>query len=477
MRARYILPLVILTFVTAQAVAQTAGKRPVIIIPGITFSKIVDPAGKTVWFNVKRSKTDDLRLPMTSRVLSRNRDTLRPKDIIREVKLPVLPDLEFYKGLLDALEGHGYTEAQWTNAKASDVFYVFPYDWRHDNVETAHLLVKQMLAVKRALKRPDLKFDIMAHSMGGLVARYAAMYGLTDLPPEGRAPVPNWSGAAHIDKLMMFGTPNEGSFGVFDALLNGYPLIFRRNLPFVDDLTAQDLLSMPAAYQLMPHGGSARFLDENLQPIKVDLYDPETWIKYGWGAIVDPKFLGKLKDADRLAVKNKKIKPEKPDKDAGVDDRLTSQTTYAQVRSFFASALGRAKLFHRALNVTVTRSPIELYAYGGNCDPTLDAAVLVFDRAENRWDTLLDARDIKTSAGTEIKKDAVKAALFVMGDNRVTEGSLLAAAKTTTAGKAEFTGGKFPLKLSLFTCAPHNKLFLDKVTQDSFLKALAGERR
>ena len=28
----------------------------------------------------------------------------------------------------------------------------------------------------------------------------------------------------------------------------------------------------------------------------VDIYDPETWMKYGWGELSDPKFLSKLKD-------------------------------------------------------------------------------------------------------------------------------------------------------------------------------------
>src|SRR6188768_3619430 len=73
--------------------AQATGKNPVIIIPGVTGSELINTrTGKTVWFSVKRDKDDDLRLPMTSPVLPRNRDGLVATDIIREVKLKVLPD-------------------------------------------------------------------------------------------------------------------------------------------------------------------------------------------------------------------------------------------------------------------------------------------------------------------------------------------------------------------------------------------------
>ncbi|MBP7474337.1 MAG: hypothetical protein KA810_03680, partial [Pyrinomonadaceae bacterium] len=256
--------------------AQATGKPPIIIIPGISGSQLVNPAtNKAVWFSVKRDKDDDLRLPMTSSILSRNRDSLQAQDIIRKVELPVLPDVEVYQTLIDSLKERGYTEATWNNPKATDVFYVFAYDWRRDNVESAQLLMQKMTDAKRRLRTPNLKFDILAHSMGGLVARYAAMYGSADLSRNG-SPVPTWAGAAHIDKLMMFGTPNEGAFSAFDTLLNGYPIVANRDLPFVDDPRPEDVMTNPSVFQLIPHQNSARFLDENLQPLTVDIYNVDT---------------------------------------------------------------------------------------------------------------------------------------------------------------------------------------------------------
>jgi hypothetical protein len=312
--------------------------------------------------------------------------------------------------------------------------------------------------------------------MGGLVARYAAMYGAADLPPEGRKPVPSWAGARHINKIMMFGTPNEGSFDAFTGAINGSTVVSMRNLPFIDDFRPEDVISSPALFQLMPHQTVVRFLDENLQPLKVDLYNPKTWQNYGWGAINDSKFLSKLKDAARLAAKDKDIKPEKLRKGASFDDRILSQTTSAQARAFFATVLSRAKRFHLALDAPTQKSPVELYAFGGNCQQTLDAVILMRNDKKDQWITITDARDIKTSSGREIKKDEIKAVMFTLGDGRVTRRSLLAESEESKGGTEELVKTVFPLKSSLFACGLHTQLFLEKTIQDSFLSALVIEK-
>ena len=51
--------------------------------------------------------------------------------------------------------------------------------------------------------------------MGGLIARYAAMYGDADLPADDVSLKPTWAGAADINKIIMLGVPNEGSADAF----------------------------------------------------------------------------------------------------------------------------------------------------------------------------------------------------------------------------------------------------------------------
>src|SRR5687767_8674260 len=211
--------------VFSQAPAKPAtGKIPVIVIPGITGSTLYNKkTNKEVWFKLTRPKDDDIRLPIGPD-LGKNRDLLEARDIVRGVRIAsFLPEIEIYERLIYFLEVNGgYKEAVWEDPGKNghqDTFYVFPYDWRRDNVENARLLVNRIEKLKAKLKKPNLKFNIVAHSMGGLIARYAAMYGDVEIPPGD--PIATWAGAKHLDKIFMLGTPNDGSILALRANLGG----------------------------------------------------------------------------------------------------------------------------------------------------------------------------------------------------------------------------------------------------------------
>ena len=455
--------------------SNSTGKHPLIIIPGISGSQIISTkTNKPVWFtfNFSRDEEDDLRLPMSTN-FRQDTDTLTAGDIIREVKLPgilkVLPEIGVYGDALKAIEDKGYTEGDWNNPKAEDVYYVFGYDWRRDNVENAQLLINKIEALKTKLKRPDLKFNLIAHSMGGLIARYAAMYGKADLSPSKRLPNPTWAGAAHINKILLFGTPNEGSFSAFEVLTKGYSIAGRK-LPFVRDLAPDDVFSIPSVYQLLPTNETTTFLNENLKPIPVDLYNPQNWIKYKWGAIGDEKFLGKLKDAATIPG----IKPNDW-KVKNIDDRILADTTYAQAKAFLAAALSRAVLFHRALNVSIRKSPIDIFAYGSECEQTLNAVVLSYDEKHKEWNTITEPEKIKTSRGVEFSKEQVAKAIYADGDGRVTRRSFLTELKSPVKTSKTVAQTIFPIKSSFFFCSEHQKLLSDQTIQSNYLTALAAE--
>ncbi|MEP6924590.1 MAG: hypothetical protein ABI954_09000 [Pyrinomonadaceae bacterium] len=140
----------------SQNIVAQIGKRPVIIIPGVTGSQLVNSeTGEKVWFTFSRAKTDDLRLPMSPN-LAKNRDKLIATDMLREIKLPsIIPDIQIYGKALESLTAKGYAEATWDNPQATDVFYVFAYDWRRDNVESAQQLIHQINAVKVKINLND----------------------------------------------------------------------------------------------------------------------------------------------------------------------------------------------------------------------------------------------------------------------------------------------------------------------------------
>lgn len=428
---------------SAQApVKVSEGKTPVIIIPGFTGSELVNSkTGEETWFKAGRAKDDDLRLPI-SPVLSRNRDDLVPRDIIRSIKfLKFLPETEIYERLVNALETRGgYKEGNWNSPGAGghqDTFYVFPYDWRRDNVESARLLIGRIEALKRRLGKPKLKFNVVAHSMGGLIARYAAMYGKSDLPSG--IPRPTWAGANHFDKLFLLGTPNEGSVSTLNVLLDGFSYVGGGlNLPFIQNISRFDAFTIPSIFQLLPHQGSFFAYDESLKPIAIDVYDPAVWDKYDWSIWKDDDFTKKFTP---LEQKN--------------------------ARSYFLAVLNRAKRFQAALDAdSSVKLPVSFYLMGGDCKDTPTALLLLRDEKKGRWETRFKPDSFTSSTGDKISADQVKALLVAMGDSVVTKRSLIGETLVSIGKKI------FPATSELFQCEGHSRLVTNPEIQDKLFLLL-----
>ncbi|HYJ46743.1 MAG TPA: hypothetical protein VEV81_09030 [Pyrinomonadaceae bacterium] len=435
------------------------------MIPGVLGSELVNyETGEVVWPSAFRSSQDGLSLPV-SPDLEHNYDNLVARKIINTARLAKLaPEVYVYHDLLDALKKYGgYREGDWNNPGADgdqDTFYVFPYDWRRDNVETARDFIGRLETLKRKLNRPDLRFNVVAHSMGGLVARYAAMYGDADLAPEGVAPRPNWAGAADINKIIMFGTPNEGSADAFATLLEGYSVTegLRPRLPLLNKLSREDIFTAPSSFQLLPDRAATRFLDEELRPIEVDLYDPAVWRRYGWSPVADSEYRQRF-------VKGR----------TRGDDAPFSGGSLDELDAYFSIVLSRAKRFHEALDVETKDSPVPLFAFGGDCEETLVAPVILFDKKEQRWVTLIRPREIRTSTGRRFSEKEVTEAMYGPGDGRVTRRSLLGEDLTGNHLKGSIFGTVLPIVYSVFACDLHGELQNNKTLQDNALTTLVNE--
>lgn len=443
----------------AEALAATPplrkGKLPVIIIPGIIGSELINKdTNDVVWFGLRRSSTDDLRLPISTN-LAANRDNLVPRDILRSIKLfSFLPETEIYERLANTLETTGgYKEEKWdapSETGYEDAYYVFPYDWRRDNVENARLLIRRIDELKAKLKKPNLKFNVIAHSMGGIIARYAAKYGDADLPNGKQKLRATWAGAKDINKIFLVGTPNEGSVSALNSLINGLGLLSsnRLNLPFIQDLSKYDVFTIPAAYQLLPHAGTIRAFDERLKPLKIDLYNPSTWEKYGWTAYSDPKFAKEF-----------------------------SETEQKQAKDYFRVVLNRAKRLEEALDLNIgAKSPVSLYLLGSDCKPTLDAVVIYRDEKKNRWETLFRPESFKRGDGTKVSDEELKKLFYAPGDSVVTQRSFLGTNFVKTKSrKAAAPQSVFPAKDISFVCEAHNKLTGNAKIQTDLLAILEGK--
>jgi pimeloyl-ACP methyl ester carboxylesterase len=119
------------------------------------------------------------------------------------------------------------------NVTQGENYFEFPYDWRRDNQVAAIRLQKishDWLERWRSNSgSTDAKLILIAHSMGGLVARY--FLEVLD-------------GWRNTKALITFGTPYRGALGALDALTNGV-----KKGPFDFSEFARSLTSV---YQLLP---------------------------------------------------------------------------------------------------------------------------------------------------------------------------------------------------------------------------------
>jgi hypothetical protein len=216
-------------------------------------------------------------------------------------------------------------------------------------------IVKKKAQVQREIEKRfgvanyDVKFDIVAHSMGGLLTRYYLRYGTADMPADGSAPQITWAGARHVNQAVFIGTPNAGSLSSLDQLVHGVE--FAPVLPRVE---AAILGTMPSIYQLLPRGRHNVLIDDsNQQPIE-DLYDFELWQKMGWG-LADGKqdhvlkiLLPEIKDPDQ----RRKI-----------------------AHDYLRRCLNRAEQFAEALDTPASPPEgLNLYLFVGDAKPTASRA-------------------------------------------------------------------------------------------------------
>ena len=261
--------------------AHGAGEiAPVVVVPGIMGSGLLRGDGTHVWLNFRNAVGSyNLGLPFTI-PLSASQDDLVPGTLLgADTRLPRLFGFTEYYDLLEVLEGAGFRPSSQPRDGAP-VHHVFTYDWRRDIVEAARRLDQTLEAMAEARGDPDARFNMVAHSMGGLVARYYLRYGTAE--PAEDAPV-TWAGARRIRNLMLVAVPSGGSIPSLEGLLFGS----RVGLSYTT-LAAPVIARMPSVYQLLPPPGVVSLLDHTLEPLPLDLHEVSTWERFGWGPFAPP---------------------------------------------------------------------------------------------------------------------------------------------------------------------------------------------
>ncbi|MEI7848058.1 MAG: nidogen-like domain-containing protein, partial [Chloroflexota bacterium] len=194
--------------------------NPLILIPGIAGSRMendpnLDGIYDEVWPNTNGliiSGDDDflraLKLNSSGKgpYTSENKyKTMRVGDMLRSVPVPLNPDMDYYFSTVKFFTEQRHYEEYGDNPN----FFVCPYDWRKHIPDIANGALNNTLdkcIAEALLKNPGkTKVDILAHSMGGLIARYY---------------VSNPSRASKVEHLVTLGTPYLGAPKIAQATID-----------------------------------------------------------------------------------------------------------------------------------------------------------------------------------------------------------------------------------------------------------------
>jgi pimeloyl-ACP methyl ester carboxylesterase len=419
-----------------------APPRPLILIHGFLGSKLRDrETHQVAWGKMANILTgrvnDGLALPLGSD------DPISPGDILEPFQIyDGLWGVEYYSNILRILhEAGGYQVGDLENPKPGDNAFVFVYDWRRDIVESAGKLAETIDQLKSELGNPDLTFDLLTHSQGGLLARYYILYGGEDVLGDENLPVPSLSGAANVEKVIMLGTPNRGCLEALKILHLGVKKVFRPMPPHV-------VFSMPALYQMLPPRDSVFFSTLAGDPVDLDLYDPETWVQEEL-SVFSPESQTTLRK--RLGIPRNEPERMKPHN--------------RRMQDFLAAALQRAQRFRQALDAPVDQDlGVSYHAVGSDCLATLKSAVVL--QQGDRRSILFDNEQIRHErVGEEVAR-----ILYGPGDGTVLMRSLLDIPDTPRKGSVQSSVLSFDS--AFFVCESHGLLPNDPFFQNNLFYLL-----
>jgi pimeloyl-ACP methyl ester carboxylesterase len=232
--------------------AWSAPERPVVLIPGILGTRLVDAAGRAVW----GERNSLLNYPKLELTPGSPGSRLKADGLVKSINvLGPFWTIHEYDSLLDRLHRLGFVDGQ--------TLFILPYDWRKSNFDTAD----QLDALVRST--PALqggKFDIVAHSMGGLVAKIWML---------GRG------GAARVNKAIYMGTPFRGSMNAFATLSDGWGA-FANFMAGGISTVRRVTLSFPSIYELFPNYDDCCRLGDPANHTTLDIFSGTTWTQRDW---------------------------------------------------------------------------------------------------------------------------------------------------------------------------------------------------
>ncbi len=412
---------------------------PVVLIPGALGSRLAHAdTGQEVWpgpvWKIMFADYSELALEIDPETLEP-----LPDELVVSGLTDKAAGRDFYSEILRVLERYGgYRRATAGEppGQGAKHYYVFTYDWRQDNVSTVRKLDAFLEQIRRDHDNPQLRVDIIAHSMGGLIARYYGRYGTQDVLNDNDFPVSN-RGAGHMRRVVLLGTPNLGTVKAFRTLREGSKVGLNR-------IPREVVATFPSTYQLLPHPLNTWLVTADGEPLERDVFSSEFWRRFG------------------MSVYDRGVRERIC---ADIEDPQRAEQRLRTYEAYFEKRIERARRFVWSLTVPEPEPTVRFITFGGDC--TLTPARILVEEWGGDSRLRLEPSEIRDRhEGIDYEQ-----LLLEPGDGVVTKPSLIAR-QTLDPTVSRHRYIYFPLDYSFFLCEEHDQLTGNIHFQDNLLHAL-----
>lgn len=397
-------------------------QTPVILIPGLLGSRLIhqdtkEEAWPGSWTNLLFGEYDFLALDIDP-------ETLTPKPSVYQPSGPTSSAFGFdvYGNIIRTLETVGRYKQTHAGSPITDNqrrYYFLSYDWRQDNIHAVRALDKLIKQIRLDYNDPNLKVDLIAHSMGGLIARYYVKYGTQDVLTNNDFPI-NLHGDSRIRRAVLLGTPNMGSLKALRSFIEGYEIGPNR-------VSTEVLATSPSAYQLFPHPLLDWIMTADGRPLNRDQFATYVWRRF--------------------------------------QDQAACDQHLNVLERYFTKYLERARRFVWSLSVNPQKQQTRFIVFGSDCFLTPSRTVVEEIDGISHLRLYPDDLTNKT-ANVDYKK-----LMLDPGDGTVTKPSLLAR-QTLDPTIARHKHSHFSLAYSFFLCEDHEHLSGNITFQNNLLNIL-----
>jgi hypothetical protein len=268
---------------TLEPLRRLDARAPVILVPGTTGTMLRDRAtGRVLWGNAwsvffPRDGAYRLALPVTAgEGADGGVEAFAP---VMGFHLLGVKRVEAYEAVARLMTANGYRQGDLESPHPDDTFFIYVYDWRYGTEYAARRLVELLERLRGVRGEATLRVTLICQSTASSIGRYAAKYGGVSLDEAetGRGGLPS---GIEIDKLILVGTSNGGALRTLRELQRGrsyVPLLGRKIQP-------EALFTFRSLFEDLPLDERDLFVDERGEPVEIDVFDPDVWVRHAWSA-------------------------------------------------------------------------------------------------------------------------------------------------------------------------------------------------